>query len=326
MKKLMAVITAFIMCLILTACNQTESSSITVYAPDGAPALALSYAMSSNIEGVDYKIVGAEVIKTTVTGTDKKADVAILPINDATKLLGSGEDYKLLGVVTHGNFYFLSKDNTVITKENANLLIGKTIGVIQLAKIPGLTLKASLEGLNIPYKELVGAGEKASDKANLIAITPNQIGAQDIDYYMCPSPVADLKAKALSLNFVGSLSSIYNESGFPQAVIVAKNTVITENLQKVKAVISKIKESENYLIEENFSSILTTISSNLEEGLTPSFNQNNLTVESINRSKIKFVSAKEAKVEIQNFIDKINSISPEVMGNTNDNFYYIGEF
>lgn len=325
MKKLIAILTLFICILCFPACKQ-GGENLSVYAPDGAPALALSCAINSQIDGVEYKIVSSEVIKTTVSGNDKKADVAILPINDATNLLGSGVDYKMLGVVTHGNFYFLSKENTLITKENAKNLAGKTIGVVQLAKVPGLTLKASLKGLNLEYNELKNGTEKASDKVNLLAITGSEIGNVAVDYYLCPSPVADVKAKVHGLNFVGSLSDLYGENGFPQAVIVAKNSVLSQNFEKVKQIINKIKESELFLKKENFSLILEDINASLEEGLTPSFNQNNLTDLSIKRSKINFVSVKEARAEIEDFILKINQISPNLMGEISENFYFNGEF
>ncbi len=325
MKKLIAILTLIICVLCFPACKQ-DGETLSVYAPDGAPALSLSYAINSKIDGVSFKIVGADVIKSTVSGKDKKADIAILPINDATTLLGSGEDYKLLGVITHGNFYLLSRENAVISKENASLLIGKTIGVVQLAKIPGLTFKASLKGLNLDYNQLSNGTEKVEDKVNLLAITPNEIGRSDVDYYLCPSPVADLKAKALNLNFVASLSNLYNGEGFPQAVIVAKNEVISENFEKVTEVINKIKQSENFLKEENFPLILDCINACLEEGLTPSFNQNNLTALSVERSKIKFVSTKNSKAEIEEFISKINVIMPNVLGSVSESFYFLGEF
>ncbi|MBE5743847.1 MAG: hypothetical protein E7358_03930 [Clostridiales bacterium] len=325
MKKLIAILTLIICILCFPACKQ-GGETLSVYAPDGAPALSLSYAINSKIDGVDFRIVGADVIKTKVSGNEKKADVAILPINDATKLLGSGEEYKLLGIVTHGNFYLLSKDNLQVDRENASVLIGKTIGVVQLAKIPGLTLKASLKRLNLEYNELKNGVEKVDDKVNLLAINPTEIGNKDVDYYLCPSPVADLKAKTHGLNFVGSLASLYNENGFPQAVIVAKKSVIIEDFEKLNKIIDKISDCENYLIEENFNLILQGINSHLEEGLTPSFNQNNLTKLSVERSKINYISAIKNKQIIEEFISIINEISPNVMGNISQEFYYNGDF
>lgn len=132
------------------------SQEISVYAPDGAPALALAKLMSEENQfsqtSVTYNIVAANAIQGYVTGKAPAADICILPLNAASKLVGSGETYTMLGTVTNGNLYILSGDDEQITKDNiAELLTGKTVGVIQLANVPGLTLKIILSKYGIPY-------------------------------------------------------------------------------------------------------------------------------------------------------------------------------
>lgn len=130
---------------------------ISVYAPDGAPALALAKLMAEENQfgqiSVEYNIVPADTIGARVTGEDPVADICILPLNAASKLLGSGQTYKMLGTVTNGNLYILSRDDEQITADNiAELLNGKTVGVIQLANVPGLTLKIILNRYGINYQ------------------------------------------------------------------------------------------------------------------------------------------------------------------------------
>lgn len=137
-----------------------DSEEISVYAPDGAPALALAKLMDAENQfgqtSVTYNIVPAETIGARVSGENPAADICILPLNAASKLLGSGQTYKMLGTVTNGNLYILSKDDEQITKDNiGSLLAGKTVGVIQLANVPGLTLKIILQKYVIPY-DVVG--------------------------------------------------------------------------------------------------------------------------------------------------------------------------
>ncbi|MCD8308567.1 MAG: hypothetical protein LUD19_01835 [Clostridia bacterium] len=138
------------------------SGTLSVYAPDGAPALGLSYLMSgeytlsSGVEyNVEYNIVDSSVISTYVTGSSPAADICVLPVNLATKLLGSGDTYKLIGTLTHGNLYMVSYDDTQITTSNLDSLIGKTVGVVNLANVPGLTFKVILKNNGIDYSELV---------------------------------------------------------------------------------------------------------------------------------------------------------------------------
>ena len=114
MKKLISILTLIICIFCFPACKQ-GGENLSVYAPDGAPALALSYAMET-VDGVDFNVVGAEVIKAKVTGESPVADVAIVPINVASLYLGSGDVYQSLGVVTHGNFYFLIEGEETLTR------------------------------------------------------------------------------------------------------------------------------------------------------------------------------------------------------------------
>ena len=126
-----------------------------VVMPDGAPALAMAKFMSENRADCAFEVVNANTIATFVTGENPEADLCVLPLNAGSKLLGSGEKYKLLGTVTHGNLYLLSTDKNAKI-ENANklsALLGKTVGTIQMNNIPGLTLKLLLKKNGIKYTE-----------------------------------------------------------------------------------------------------------------------------------------------------------------------------
>ena len=72
--------------------------------PDGAPALAMAQLMVSESDTESYHVVDSSTIQTYVTGENPKADLCILPLNLASKLLGTGETYQMLGTVTHGTY------------------------------------------------------------------------------------------------------------------------------------------------------------------------------------------------------------------------------
>ena len=131
---------------------------ITVYMPDGAPALALAKMMSvdTDEDGVTYKVVDPSLISSVLTYEDesKNADMCVLPVTAASKLLGKGDKYKMVGVVTHGNLFLISKTGEVLTAENMASLKGKTIGVLKINEVPGLTLKAVLNKYDIPFEEV----------------------------------------------------------------------------------------------------------------------------------------------------------------------------
>lgn len=130
------------------------SQKISVYAPDGAPALGLAKLMKENaLSNTEYHIVNASTIQQFVSGNSPKADICVLPVNLAVKLLGNAQNYKLVGTLTHGNLYLLSKNNVQINADNLKNLKGKTVGVVNLAAVPGLTFKLILKSYGIEYTE-----------------------------------------------------------------------------------------------------------------------------------------------------------------------------
>lgn len=135
--------------------EESYSGEISVYAPDGAPALGLAKLMSESDVRAEYHIVDPTLIHTYVTGKNPVADVCVLPVNLAVKLLGSGENYKMLGVLTHGNLFLLSANGEKITGENISSLKGKRVGVVNLPAVPGLTFKLILKNYGIEYSEAV---------------------------------------------------------------------------------------------------------------------------------------------------------------------------
>ena len=130
------------------------TQKISVYAPDGAPALGLAKLMAEDgWDNIEYHIVDPGTVQTLVGGASPKADVCVLPVNVAVKLLGNAQNYKLIGTLTHGNLYLLSKNNTKITTDSIKDLKGKTVGVINLAQVPGLTFKLILKNYGIEFTE-----------------------------------------------------------------------------------------------------------------------------------------------------------------------------
>lgn len=306
--------------------------SVTVVSPDGAPALALgklmneTYSYSSDYT-VDYEVVDSSTISTYVTGEAPKADLCVLPVNAASKLLKTGEKYQMLGAVTHGNLYLLSsKDDTQITDANIATLKGKTVGVVNLANVPGLVFKSILSDKGVEYSELGNEGVVAEDKVNLKAIDGTAVGTlADVDYYVAPEPAASAKVKALSqkngLAFVGDLQKLYGENGYVQAVLVAKTSFIAANAEFTSGFLKEMIANESWLSTSEASVVVETVSSHLTEGLTPSFNANNLTSSVISNCGIRFDYSVECKDETNAIIEKFISLNANSASKVEDAFF-----
>ena len=330
----------------MTACNQknpdtpddpditdTPAKTYSVYAPDGAPALALVNAIEDGSDAFEYHVVDSSTIQTYVTGEEPAADFCILPVNAASKILGTGTVYQMLGTVTNGNLFFLSaEDNEDLTQENLSTLVGKSVGVVQLPNVPGLTLQAVLNKYGIDYQIVGNDGEKAEDKVNLIAFDPaNVTPAGGCDYYLCPEPAASTKIKgtasaAKPFRMAGDLQELYGgEEGYPQAVLVAKKAVLEGDegdRSAVETMLSYMKESGTYLETVTPETVLSALDGVRTEGLSASFNANNLTSEVIANCSVRFTTASACKQRVNAFLEELIAVNESAAKAVSDAFFY----
>ena len=313
--------------------NGTTLLKVNVVSPDGAPALSLAKMMVENArfgaDEVNYTIVNSNNIASYVQGDN--VDIAILPLNAATKFLSAGNKYKLAGVTTHGNLYMLGKD--VVT--DPSTLIGKKIAVMQYNNVPGLTLRAILEENEIPYTLLGSANDEVdTSKVNLFAVD----NAQDIagnlnqnkaDYGLTAEPASSMLAKNLSSKgIVKSLDiqKAYKDTfgyGYPQAVTIVKSSLIESNPKFVADFLNGLKANDNFMTESNIESILQAISTHTEEGYQTTLNATNLTADSMTGCNVKFEYAKDLKTEINGYIDNITQVDSTKISTITDEVYYI---
>ncbi len=310
-----------------------EWTTYSVYAPDGAPALALAGLIADPTPVSPYKfettIVKADVIRTCVTGESPKADFCVLPVNLAATLLGTGETYQMLGTVTNGNMYFLTTgDDPALTTENLSMLVGKTIGVVQLNNVPGLTLQAVLGGAGLSYTVMGNDNTVVADKVNLRAFADATTVAPNAgcDYYLCPEPAVSAKIKgtasaAKPFKLAGDLQQLHG-GGYPQAVIVAKKSVI--GTDAVKAMTDALEAGEEYLKTATAEDILAALQKGYAEGLAPSFNAQNLTSGVIANCSVHFTASKDCKDDVNAFLQELISVNDSFTKAVSDAFFYMG--
>lgn len=339
MKKFFAVIATAVACLVcalgFVGCTK-NTDKLKVFVPDGAPALSL--AALNQAEGgdkFDVSVVKANTINSYVTGK-READIAIVPVNAAVKLLGNGENYKMLGTVTHGNLYLLKKQSAqdITTVGDLSKLVGKTVGVNNLANIPGLTFKIILADNGLEYNELKDGASAVEDKVNLIETENSSLTSFAYDYQVRPEPAATTLVKANSQQrwtdpdgwvFAASLQTLYGgENGYPQAVAVAKTSVIANNKQAVSAFISSFEVTQNWLADENTSAqkIYNAVDNMTKGDLSHAFTANNLTKDVIANCGIKYESNTTGKAAVLAFMEKLNAVSNESWGTPAEAFFY----
>lgn len=316
----------------VSACAEDTGSgefSYTVAMPDGAPALAAARLMVEDMQfggEVNYTVVNSNAITQQVSGG--VADICILPVNAAVQLAGSGETYSLLGTVTHGNLYMLSAKHPdeQITVSNLKNLVGKTVGCIQLSSFVGNVFKIIFEDNDIPYTVVESVSDAKSDSVNLINIAEPSTGitpAAEFDYMIGAEPLVTAKTTAApALKIVGDIQALYGENGFPQAVMLAKNSVIEQNSEFIADFISAVEANAEWIASDDvdMTAIVNAINANYG-GATSSLNANNLNSTVISRCAIEFVSATECRQEITDFIDKLEAVTGTTL-TIADKFFY----
>ena len=334
MKKFLVLILTVVTCLAcaigFAGCKK-DSGKLKVFAPDGAPALSLAGISQTEADKYfDVSVVDAETISAYVSGK-MEADAAIMPVNAATKLLGSGENYKLLGTVTHGNLYLMKKQSgeDISTAADLEKLVGKTVGVINLANVPGLTFKVILNDNGLQFNELRDGASKAEDKINLKSVTaPEAIPSNsDCDYFVVPEPAASTKQSVTGgkLSVCGSLQTLYGgEGGYPQAVAVAKASVIESNPEAISAFIASFQFTQSWLKEESTSAegILSAIDKMTKGDLAHQFTAENMTKTVIANCGIRYEDNSTGKAAIKSFMQKLNAVSNNAWGTPSDGFFH----
>ena len=344
MKKFLSLLLVLALSISMVACggDSTTDSSATptpnnggttpttlkVYMPDGAPALGLAVEMMNPTASDKYKldmtVVDASTIATYVTGENPAADVCIMPINAAAKLLGDGSKYKLLGSVTNGNIYIITKNGVQITKDNVSELVGKTVGVVNLANVPGLTTQIVFKMLGLKVNVMGNDSTVMTDAVNLVAVNATDVTpAGTCDYYIVPEPAATTKVTKAGFTMVGSLQDLYSDEGmYPQAVLVVKADLLANNPDLADYLASVITNNANNVANADVASLVNAIETNLTEGMTPSLSAGTLNADAIKGCNIKFVPVKDNHKYFTDFIDKLIDINANSTKAVEEGFFF----
>lgn len=328
MKKFItALLCALVPALTLfTACGE-KSGAVSVYVPDGAPALAIARLLAEDADfgrEVNYSVVGAEEIKSTVTAVDetKNADICILPVNTASKLLGKGDKYRMLGVATHGNLFIAgSGEKENITPENfKELLEGKKVGVVNLPAFPGSAFKLILNKYGI------------ADGVPLenCAVTAVSGVSSDFDYFVLPEPALSVRTgnPANSLKTLGSLQSLYGENGYPQAVLVAKKSLIEKDAEFVRAFMDSMEENAEWLMREDVTAetIISAIAEHYPgQNTGTAFNSKNLNKTVIANCAVRFEDSKASSEAVKKILAELRTAGDASATEVSESFFYFAE-
>lgn len=324
MKKFRIVSALFAALIAVTVgfgCNITDkdSAKLEFYCPDGAPALAAAGLFEDKTLGttdieMEYHVVSAESITNYVMKSTQKADVAILPVNAAAKICGTGDTYVMTSVLTHGNLYIVSDKEISL-----NDLVGQVVGVIGRGKVPDATLKSVLNKHGIAYEESVEAVEGKvalayyeSGETLMPAMKQNKIKIG-----LLPEPAATKIVTKLKTNYTYKLdlAALYGGS-YPQAAMVVKKSVLTDHPKFMETLTAKLQESIAWVnTASNAQAAIDAVNARLDDGVVASLDAF-VTADVISRCSIRYVSAADAKIGVNAYLTAIGQSA------ASDAFFY----
>lgn len=233
-----------------------------------------------------------------------EVDIAALPPNTAAKLFNSGLEYSLGAVVGRGMLSLISSDTSVKTLAD---LKGKEVYVSGQGAIPeylvryilnkaGIDTEKDVKLLfNMPYPEMA-----------------QSLIAGKIKYAILPEPFATMALKGkndllVSIDIQNEYAKYAGFDNYPISVIVVKNSLLKERPNAVADFFASYKASIAFVNANPKEAGLLV--EKYELGLKAPIAE-----ASIPRSNFVFMTAKEAKAELEAVFNLLLSFAPESIG------------
>lgn len=288
----------------VVACGDDDSSTVRIFMPDGAPAVALSALMDGGYKDAEFTVVKAATISGRVSTGD--ADMAIMPVNAAAKLYNGGVKIVMLSVNTHGNLYIVGGESG----GGLTALVGKKLGVIGKGQVPDMTLRMLLDKSEIEYtvSEDAAAGKIAIRYAGNGGEVMQMLGAGAIDFALLGEPAATNAVNKLNKSIVADMQAEWTEKfggAYPQACLVAKKSLVKDRPEYVADFLTALKNSDGWA-EENPDAALTAIKSNMEKGIVSELAA--LSAPIVERCNIRTVAAQDAREDCVAYFTQLTKL------------------
>lgn len=333
MRKIICVFVMICMLtsLVLVACSDNSSSedaTISMYVPDGAPALSVATLLADGVVdsgSVDVTIVNSSEISAKVIS--ETADMAILPTNMASILYNSGEPYQLVSVNTFGLMYIVSSCGEVTLDE----LVGEVLYCIGLGSVPQYVLEKVLSSNDIEYEHSATAieGKVALYYFSSGADVIPQLALGTAKYAMLGEPAAT-KSITVGANMGNTLeiaidlqqewSAVSGSYGYAQAGLFVKTELLENNADLVAEICARLEGNYQFLVDnvDSIEQLLTDNNSTDLAGTT-------FTVELLERCNVGFEYATDVTGDIYSFLQVMYDVSADSVGGQLPDDDFIGK-
>lgn len=321
MKKYLAILVAILLLVSLCtmcACNnnggeQDQPKEITMYVPDGAPALSVA-----NI--INDKTVGNTIVNTTITTGEAvvakcgngEADMAVLPTNAAVNICSKRSDYLLFSVNVYGVLYIVGTENITSLSQ----LQEQKLYSIGLGNTPQYVFETICDKQGVSYNS-GSNGITVQYEADASSIIPLVIKG-DVKFALIGEPAVTqlsnkMASQGKSLYNLFDLQRLWKQAtnsdvnGYPQASMIVKKSLLTNEF--AQHLMTVLNENSSFLTENlsELNNIMKAAQSSLDL---------NYTAELLERCNLTVIPVKDAKADIATYLSKFG------ITNIADSIYY----
>ena len=185
---------------------------------------------------------------------------------------------------------------------------------------PDITVQALLKEQKVGTSKITfNYSNEASDVVSLMATGKLTTG-------IVPEPaLSGLLAKNSNLKVICAVNDVWkdvykNENGYPQSTLIVKTSFVKENKEFVESFVKALDENINWTNKNPKEA--GEYASKFGVSLKPE-----LLVKAIDRTNLKFISAKDSKEDYTNYFKILNSFNPKVLGGSipKDDIFYLSK-
>ena len=210
MKRFIKYLFCLLMLLMLVGCNSnTSSTNINILCPVGAPALSFvsEYENINKTGKIDF-VDGSDQLIAELSKNNSDYDIIVAPINLGAKLIQNKQsDYKIKGIITWGNLYYVGTSDNDLKETGELALFGE--GAVPQKIVDTVKINTSLtpkyyQSATLVQQQLLSGNVKVGMLAEPLA----------------SATIAKAKQNNLELSIIADLQKSYDQNGYPQAAIL----------------------------------------------------------------------------------------------------------
>ncbi len=206
MKRFIKYLFCLLMLLMLVGCNSnTSSTNINILCPVGAPALSFvsEYENINKTGKIDF-VDGSDQLIAELSKNNSDYDIIVAPINLGAKLIQNKQsDYKIKGIITWGNLYYVGTSDNDLKETGELALFGE--GAVPQKIVDTVKINTSLtpkyyQSATLVQQQLLSGNVKVGMLAEPLA----------------SATIAKAKQNNLELSIIADLQKSYDQNGYPQ--------------------------------------------------------------------------------------------------------------